>query len=139
MVTTVRKSRDTLLTKRERAILALVGRGMTNQEIADQLWISMRTVKCILHRACVKLGARTRDQAVIQALRQRAIGIHEIFSVDELAEFLASTPPELIAKIGERVKQNYRQDQIQANDQLASASPVSVGSVSEDRCRACSL
>ncbi len=71
------KTPDDLLSNREKDILVLVGRGLTNQEIADQLWISMRTVKCILHRACVKLEVRTRDQAVLKGLRDRAIGIQD--------------------------------------------------------------
>ncbi|MBE0481116.1 MAG: helix-turn-helix transcriptional regulator [Dehalococcoidia bacterium] len=104
MVTT----RDNVLTKRERDILALVGRGMTNQEIGDQLYISARTVKCTLHRACVKMGVRTRDQAVIRALRRRAIDIRDIFSLDELAELLSSLSPELITKVAQRVEQNIR-------------------------------
>lgn len=104
---TGRRQQDSLLTRRERSILALVGRGLTNQEIADQLWISSRTVKCILHRACVKLEARTRDQAVIQALKRRAIDVQEIFSLDELAELMCTLPPESIEKVAQRVEQNH--------------------------------
>ena len=105
----MQKLQENILSKRERDILVLVGRGLTNQEIADQLWISMRTVKCILHRACVKLSVRTRDQAVLKALRERAIGIQDMYSIEELAELMASLPPELIATVAQRVEQNIKQ------------------------------
>lgn len=104
----VAKPHNGLLSRRERTILSLVGRGLTNQEIADQLWISSRTVKCMLHRACVKLGARTRDQAVIRALRRRALSVHEIFSIDELADLMASMPPDVVARVAERAQENHR-------------------------------
>ena len=112
MMRTMRRPEDSLLTTRERSILALVGRGLGNQEIADQLWISSRTVKCILHRACVKLEARTRDQAVIRALRRRALEVQDIFSLDELAELLCSLPPESIEKVAKRVEQSQRESRL---------------------------
>jgi len=106
------KTPDDLLSNREKDILVLVGRGLTNQEIADQLWISMRTVKCILHRACVKLEVRTRDQAVLKGLRDRAIGIQDMYSIEEMAELMASLPPELIAMVAQRVEQRVKQNNI---------------------------
>jgi hypothetical protein len=92
-----------------------------NQEVADELQISIRTVKCLLHRACVKLGARNRDQAVIQGLRRKEIGIHEISSVDELAELVASAPPETVAEIGRRAKALHQTDQGQQDSEWARA------------------
>ena len=99
-------TRNSLLTGRERDVLALAGRGLTNQEIADELFISTRTVKCTLHRACVRLGAHNRTQAVISAIRQGALHIMEMFSADDLAELLASLPPELTTNICQRAQQN---------------------------------
>jgi len=57
------------LTPREKEILALVARGMTNHQIADQLVISARTVET--HRAHVmdKLGFHSRAELVNYALR----------------------------------------------------------------------
>ena len=99
-------ARTTLLTKRERDVLALAGRGLTNQEIADELFISTRTVKCTLHRACVRLGAHNRTQAVILAMRRGALNILDMFSVDDLVELMASMPPELINHVYQRAQQN---------------------------------
>lgn len=108
MMQTATATRSVSLTRRERSILALVARGLTNQEIADALHLSMLTVKCILHRACVKLKVRTRNQAVLCALRQGAIGIQDIYSLGELAELLDSLAPELIVRVSQRVEENHR-------------------------------
>jgi DNA-binding NarL/FixJ family response regulator len=55
------------LTEREREIVALVGGGLTNDEIADRLFISSATAKTHVSRAMVKLGARDRAQLVVFA------------------------------------------------------------------------
>jgi DNA-binding NarL/FixJ family response regulator len=55
------------LTQREREILALVGRGLSNSEIAEELVISNATARTHVSRAMVKLGARDRAQLVVIA------------------------------------------------------------------------
>jgi len=93
--------RNGTLTGRERDVLALAGRGLTNQEIADDLVISARTVKCTLHRACAKLGAHNRTQAVLVAMRQGDLHILDMFSHDELADLLRSIPQDLLSAVYE--------------------------------------
>jgi DNA-binding NarL/FixJ family response regulator len=56
-----------LLTDREREVVALVGRGLTNDEIADRLVISPATARTHVSRAMVKLAARDRAQLVVFA------------------------------------------------------------------------
>jgi DNA-binding NarL/FixJ family response regulator len=56
-----------LLTNREREVMALVAGGLSNDEIADRLYVSPATAKTHVHRAMTKLGARDRAQLVVLA------------------------------------------------------------------------
>ena len=56
-----------VLTEREREILALVGAGLSNDEIAGHLTVSPHTVKTHVNRAMGKLGAHDRAQLVVIA------------------------------------------------------------------------
>jgi DNA-binding CsgD family transcriptional regulator len=56
------------LTPREREMLSLLAAGLTAVEIAERLVISRETVKSHIRNAMLKLGARTRTQAVVYAL-----------------------------------------------------------------------
>jgi len=55
------------LTDREREVMALVGQGLSNDEIAERLIMSGATAKTHVSRAMVKLGARDRAQLVVFA------------------------------------------------------------------------
>ena len=55
------------LTEREREVLGLVGRGMSNQEIAEHLVVSPATSKTHVSRIMTKLNARDRAQLVVIA------------------------------------------------------------------------
>jgi DNA-binding NarL/FixJ family response regulator len=55
------------LTERETEVLALVGEGLSNDEIAQRLVVSPATAKTHVSRAMTKLGARDRAQLVVLA------------------------------------------------------------------------
>ncbi len=55
------------LTDREREVMALVGAGLSNEEIAESLVVSPATAKTHVSRAMGKLGARDRAQLVVYA------------------------------------------------------------------------
>ena len=106
------RRQDTILTKRERDVLILAGRGLTNKEIADRLYISISAVRTFLNRACTKLGARKRADAVVLALKQREISIGEIFSLNELVQILAPLGAESIEKIAQLLSQKLGQEPV---------------------------
>ncbi|GAA4322457.1 DNA-binding NarL/FixJ family response regulator [Actinomadura luteofluorescens] len=62
------------VTERERQVLALVARGLSNTEIADHLHLSLATVKTYIGRLLTKLRARDRAQLVIIAYESGLAG-----------------------------------------------------------------
>ncbi|MBW3089122.1 response regulator [Bifidobacterium miconisargentati] len=62
-----------LLTDREREVLVEIAHGLSNQEIADKLFISLPTVKTHVAHILAKINARDRVQAVVFAYDNRLV------------------------------------------------------------------
>jgi DNA-binding NarL/FixJ family response regulator len=61
--------RPRILTQRELEVLHLVAHGETDQRIADQLYVSRRTINCHVASILAKLDVRSRTAAVMTAAR----------------------------------------------------------------------
>ena len=59
------------LTERQQEILALIGEGQTDNEIAETLHLSVNTVYSHVHHIIQRLGVRNRSQAVLYARQHR--------------------------------------------------------------------
>ncbi len=72
-----RKSTE-LLSDREMDVMRLATRGLTNQEIADELSLSLRTVQAHLGHIFNKLQVSSRTEAVVRALKEGWVTLDDI-------------------------------------------------------------
>ncbi len=63
------------LTEREAEVLALIGAGLSNTEIATRLYVAEATVKTHVNRIFAKTGSRDRAQATVYAHRHGLGGL----------------------------------------------------------------
>lgn len=61
------------LTSRELEVLVLIGEGKTNQEIAEELFIGIKTVKTHVSNVLSKLGVEDRTRAAVYAHRNKLV------------------------------------------------------------------
>lgn len=78
-------SESAQISERERDILRLVAVGATNQQIANQLNISINTVKVHLRNIFEKIGATSRTEATVYAIRQGLVQLDAPSAATELA------------------------------------------------------
>ncbi|MGM7669241.1 response regulator [Microbacterium sp. A93] len=65
-----RGSTQAILSERETEVVALVAQGLSNQEIADTLFISERTARTHVSHVISKLGLNSRIQVALWAIRE---------------------------------------------------------------------
>jgi DNA-binding CsgD family transcriptional regulator len=82
------------LSKREQEILELVARGLTNQEIARDLVITLNTVKVHLRNIFAKLEAGSRTEAIVKAAQAGWINVAGMEEADGSAAAPPVLPPE---------------------------------------------
>ena len=68
-------SAATVLTPRERDVLALVAEGLTNREVGRRLFISEKTVSVHLSNLMAKLNVSSRTEAVTVAMRRGLLDV----------------------------------------------------------------
>ena len=66
------------LSNREMEIIKLVTRGMSNQDIADELFLSLRTVQSHVASIFSKLGVGSRTEAVVRALKEGWVTLDDV-------------------------------------------------------------
>ena len=67
-----------ILTAREMEVLGLASRGMSNAEIADTLFLSIRTVQAHLRGIFNKLGVGSRSEAIVYALKRGWLSLDQL-------------------------------------------------------------
>jgi len=67
---------ERVITRREEEVLQLIANGCSTPEVAEQLFISQKTVKNHLASIYEKLDARDRTQAVLQAVRRGIVRLN---------------------------------------------------------------
>ena len=75
LMATARTSTGGDLTQRERELLGLMARGLSNQEISKRLTIAMPTVKFHVTNILAKLHADNRTEAVLVALKNKLVAL----------------------------------------------------------------
>lgn len=69
---------DKVLSERETEVLRLATQGLSNQDIADKLFLSLRTVQAHLGHIFNKLKVSSRTEAVVKALKEGWISLEDI-------------------------------------------------------------
>jgi DNA-binding CsgD family transcriptional regulator len=86
------RSAEVLISDREREILRLVATGATNQEIAQQLHISINTVKKHLSNIFGKIGVESRTEATLYAVHAGLVPMPRTTSVASMLTPAATAP-----------------------------------------------
>jgi len=80
-INALNSGRTSVLSDREKDVVALIGQGFRNKEVAQRLKISEPTVKSHLNRIFRKLNVRTRSELVAYSIKNNDLGRNSIGNV----------------------------------------------------------
>ena len=104
------KSKPGVLSMGERDVLIMAalhpgGRHLTFSEIGRRRNTSVNSVRMAMHRACVKLQARNRYEAILVAVKRGEITPGEYLSPDELVHTVSTLGPDLLREVARLLRQ----------------------------------
>lgn len=110
-----------MLTKEEKDVIILAAthlgkQHLNNAKIGQHLGISVTRVKRLIHRACVKLGADNRIEAIALAIRRGEIRLDELYTLDETVEFLNSLDPDVLIRIARIMREGLEYGHLPEDD-----------------------
>ncbi|MGB2814344.1 MAG: response regulator transcription factor [Dehalococcoidales bacterium] len=73
-----RKKPDKVLSHREMDVLNIAARGLSNQEIADEMCLSLRTIQAHLGHIFNKLQVSSRTEAVVRAIKEGWVSVDDL-------------------------------------------------------------
>jgi DNA-binding NarL/FixJ family response regulator len=76
---------ETHLSPRQSEVMNLVASGRTSEQIAGELYLSVKTVKNHLSSIYKHFGTYSRTGAVVKAIQQGVIDVHEIAVIEKVA------------------------------------------------------
>jgi len=85
---------------REIEILRLISNGLSNREIAEKLYLSIETVKWYNKQMFMKLGVKSRTQAVVKATELSLLNVEEMFPGATVQQIRGNLPAQLTSFIG---------------------------------------
>lgn len=106
------RNKDIMLSSTERDVLILVGRGLTNKQIAEKLYICPSSVRTSLYRAGIKLGAHNRISIFLLALKQGEISLSDIYSPNELLRHITPIGTESLKKIAQLISKDPEREPV---------------------------
>jgi DNA-binding CsgD family transcriptional regulator len=119
---TAMRSRSAVLNAEERDVLLVAeqhpkDRHLSNSEIGQRLGVPAARVKTLIHEACVKLGAHTRNEAILFATKRGEISVGEMLSLDELAALYSTVHPEMLRRIALRLRQGLEVENLAGDEE----------------------
>ncbi len=116
------------LSEREQVILRLVATGLSNQQIANQLGISINTVKVHLRNVFGKIGAASRTEATLYAVRTGLVAVERAHTL--LPDAVDTLPPVPVVEAPLAEAPSHREESI--NDVLVLPNVVAAPDVVDE-------